>query len=73
MKRETNPTAAARVAISLREEFLDALDRNDGDALQRLGKALRNCTAIMPGDACANIGVAAGSTFDLGARRLLSN
>jgi hypothetical protein len=58
-------------AAEQRDQFLNALDAGDLNLCQRLAADLLNCSNLLPGMTCKQLGLPAGSTYGCGARAVL--
>ena len=63
---------ATYASPAYRDGFLSALDRRDGATLARLARDMTGCGMPLPSTVCAQLGIPAGSTYGLAARRIVA-
>ena len=54
-----------------RDRFLNALDAGDLDLCHKLAADLMNCSNVLPGMTCQQLGLPSGSTYGSGARAVM--
>ena len=65
------PMSKPYASPAIRDEFLNALDVNDGALLRRLALNMTGCANPLPGMTCHQLDLPMGSTYGCAARRVL--